>query len=75
MVWEMSDIVKRLRFGSLTHVGASKMNLEAADYIEKLEAQLAAADELAGAVDEWLNNKCTVGHIKRLSDRYREARK
>ena len=24
------DLVKRLRFGSLTHLGASKMNLEAA---------------------------------------------
>ena len=36
----MTDIVERLRFGSLTHMGASKLNLEAADEIERLRAAL-----------------------------------
>lgn len=36
------DLVKQLRFGSLTTMGSHRMNLEAADRIEALEAQLAA---------------------------------
>ena len=37
------DLVKRLRFGSLTTMGAGRLNLEAADRIEELEAKLAKA--------------------------------
>ena len=44
------DLVKRLRFGSLTTMGSHRMNLEAADRIEELEARVAAADKLAEAV-------------------------
>ena len=39
------DLVKRLRFGSLTTMGSHRMNLEAADRIEELEAKLAKAVE------------------------------
>ena len=38
------DLVKRLRFGSLTTMGAGRLNLEAADRIEELEAKLAKKD-------------------------------
>lgn len=38
------DLVKRLRFGSLTTMGAHRMNLEAAEEITRLRAQLAAAE-------------------------------
>ncbi len=41
------DLVKRLRFGSLTTMGSHRMNLEAADRIEELEARVSAADKLA----------------------------
>lgn len=46
----MDDLLKRLRFGSLTTMGSHRMNLEAADRIEELEAQLRAADALAEAL-------------------------
>ena len=39
------DLVKRLRFGSLSHLGSSRMNLEAADSIEALTAAIDAALE------------------------------
>lgn len=45
------DLVKRLRFGSLTTMGSHRMNLEAADRIEELEARVSAADKLAEACE------------------------
>ena len=50
------DLVKRLRFGSLSHLGSSRMNLEAADRIEALEAALLAADELYRATSFLADN-------------------
>jgi len=55
------DLVKRLRFGSLTTKGAARLNLEAADRIEELEAKLEKAlealESIAGKVpyadDPW----------------------
>lgn len=63
----MSDLVKRLR----AYEVRDHMREEAADYIEKLEAQLAAADELAEVSGDVRNtNKTRIA----LST-YREARK
>ena len=42
------DLVKRLRFGSLTTMGSHRMNLEAANRIEELETKLAKAMDLLG---------------------------
>ena len=46
------DLVKRLRFGSLTTKGAGRLNLEAADRIEELEQLVASLEaNLAKAVE------------------------
>ncbi len=52
------DLVKRLRFGSLTTMGSHRMNIEAATRIEALEAQVAAADALADWVEGIIEDGC-----------------
>jgi hypothetical protein len=70
----MSDIVKRLRYEA---DGAEFSNRyadivgESADYIEKLEAQLAAADKLAKVCGDVRNTVST----RIALTAYREARK
>ena len=53
---QVSELVKRLRFGSLSHLGASKMNLEAADTIEAQAAELDAVK----AENKLLNDQMNV---------------
>jgi hypothetical protein len=78
----MGDLVKRLRSGfdpsTLITLGGKRhdgRSLEAADRIEALEAQLAAADELARCIEDlqatWAPN---ASGIPESLAAYREAR-
>lgn len=46
------DLVKRLRFGSLTTMGSHRMNLEAATRIEELEAEIASLRATLTVLDD-----------------------
>ena len=73
---EMSDdLVRRLR----TSPWCQPMKREAADRIEALEAALAKADELAGAVEFWTiaeepDVSDAIYRLKRTRTAYRQAR-
>ena len=67
------DLVKWLRSGSYTKRGADDLIMDAAGRIEALEAALAKADELAGAV-QGLNGSLWQTTIPNALTAYRQAR-
>ena len=69
------DLVKRLRFGSLTTMGAGRLNLEAADRIEELEGKLAEYKHVSSAIDtQWAEGQDQIAELKAKLAKAVEAR-